>query len=150
MGHSITQTLMHIFVYFLMFCKIFETGNASGLQPFFTVRVENDINIDNAPPLRVHCASKDDDLGYHTLGRSVYIHWEFRENFFWSTLFFCHFWWGQKQRAFEVFNSNWHEFCDDPNGRHENNLCFWLVRPDGFYFNNSLINPRFERKFTWE
>lgn len=152
MGHCVRQAVIPVFA-FLMLCSIFETSNAFLgliLQPKFEVRVENDILLEGAAPVTIHCASGDDDLGYHTLDRKVYVKWVFRENLFLTTRFFCHFWWEQKQRAFDVFYSSWSEFCNAPKGTRDRNMCYWVIKPDGFYFSNTAKNPRLERKYTWD
>ncbi|KAK4385936.1 hypothetical protein Sango_2717600 [Sesamum angolense] len=80
----------------------------------------------NSDPLVVHCASGDDDLGTHTLTSNQVFQWSFCENVTQTTLYFCHFSWGSKERAFEVFNKKLKGDC-------YNGLCFWEVRADGIY-----------------
>lgn len=48
---------------------------------------------DNTNPLRLHCQSRDDDLGFHSISQQQDFNWHFCENFFHTTLFFCHLWW---------------------------------------------------------
>lgn len=55
----------------------------------------------NSPLLRVHCASGDNDLGYHMLHRNDEFSWSFCDSL--STLFFCHLWWGSKNVAFVAY-----------------------------------------------
>lgn len=52
----------------------------------------------NSPPLMVHCASKNDDLGNHTLTFNQEFSWKFCENFFWNTLLHSEATWGKKTR----------------------------------------------------
>ncbi|KAG5588383.1 hypothetical protein H5410_048817 [Solanum commersonii] len=62
--------------------------NIHGCLPSF--HIHNDLP-QNTPQLEFHCASGDDDL-----------HWSFCATP--ATLFFCHFWWNEKDLAFDVFN----------------------------------------------
>ncbi|KAL7105780.1 hypothetical protein ACP275_07G066800 [Erythranthe tilingii] len=81
---------------------------ASGLKAKkrHTVKIYNRMP-QGTPALTVHCASKDDDLGYRTLYTGQDFNWSFRTNFWGTTLFFCRFWWGRKTIAFDVFNADW-------------------------------------------
>lgn len=89
------------------------------------------INIYNGLPknrdkLFLHCSSKDDDLGNHTLFRNQVESWRFRTNFWGTTLFYCHFWWGLKTQAFVVFYAGW-----DADGYHH--TYSYLVKDDAIY-----------------
>lgn len=92
--------------------------------------------------LRVHCASKDDDLGYHDLSNGQEFMWTFSDNIWGTTLFFCHFWWGDKDKSFDVYN-----FQDF----YVNN--YWLAKPDGFYYANEGGAPfpsdKWTKKYDW-
>lgn len=86
----------------------------------------------NSPPLQVHCASKDQELGNIILPIDEDFNWSFCEKTFTDILYFCHFWWDSKDRSFAVY--------DDPiycvhHGPNLNILqyCKWEVREDGFY-----------------
>ncbi|GFP80019.1 hypothetical protein PHJA_000145300 [Phtheirospermum japonicum] len=82
----------------------------------------------NYPPLNLRCKSKNDDLGYHTLLVNQDFHWSFCQNIFGKTLFFCHLYWGSKQRAFVSFSS-----------KHRSAPSFqlyWSARKHGIYLNN--------------
>ncbi|KAK2993345.1 hypothetical protein RJ640_007612 [Escallonia rubra] len=85
----------------LALCLI-STTSANVLVPYYEVHVVNALPYESQY-LQVHCASKDDDIGYHTLYLGEEIHWRFKVGFFPSTLFFCHFWWNSKDKAFVVF-----------------------------------------------
>ncbi|KAL1539747.1 hypothetical protein AAHA92_24194 [Salvia divinorum] len=95
-------------------------------------------------PLRVHCASGDDDIGFHTLYTHNDLHWSFCTNFGDTTLFFCHLWWGNTvEKAFDVFSSSIDKFCDG--------TCNWVARHDGIYFSGNR-DPMVGliRKHYWE
>lgn len=106
--------------------------------------------LNNTNPLLVHCASGDDDLGWHTLKHADEVKWDFRTNIFDTTLFFCHFWWGENDRAFEVFRDGENEDCKDSS--EGGNKCYWLVKPQGFYMANYKANfpgSDWKKKHDW-
>lgn len=87
--------------------------------------------INQLPPgskLTLHCASKDNDLGHHTLANNQEFQWHFCDHWLGHTLFFCTFGWGSKKQSFDVFTSKFgNDLCFG-------GVCFWLARSDGFYF----------------
>ncbi|GER28947.1 plant self-incompatibility protein S1 family [Striga asiatica] len=98
----------------------------------------------NSAPLKLHCASKDDDLGNHTLSTNQHFQWKFCENVVWSTLYFCHLWWDSMQKALETFNSLKREECDT-------GFCLWVAKTDGIYFTNGSITlSSLTKKFDWD
>ncbi|KAM7462271.1 hypothetical protein LguiA_030392 [Lonicera macranthoides] len=94
---------------------------------------------DNTNLLEFRCQSKDDDLGYHTLLVGEEFYWKFRDNFFGRTLFFCHFYWQDKDKAFDVYNS--HIYCQTLGNHGGTPKCYWLAKADGFYFSNYNAVP---------
>ncbi|KAI3458753.1 hypothetical protein Pfo_015416 [Paulownia fortunei] len=104
--------------------------------------------INNLPrrsaPLKLHCASRDDDLGYHTLPINQDFHWQFCANIFNTTLFFCHFWWGSKEKVFNVFDSDRRGKCDV--------TCNWIAKSDGIYFSGFNFNTTksLSKEFNWD
>ncbi|KAG5524858.1 hypothetical protein RHGRI_031507 [Rhododendron griersonianum] len=95
-----------------------------------TVHIINAIP-DQATSLTFRCQSKDDDLGNHTTKYREEFYWRFVPNAWGSTLFFCHFYWGSKQRVFAVYDRKIEDFCGRWELYHHN--CYYEVRPDGFY-----------------
>ncbi|GFP92851.1 hypothetical protein PHJA_001429400 [Phtheirospermum japonicum] len=61
----------------------------------------------NSSSVIAHCGSKDDDFGSRELYPSEYFGWRFRTNLIRSTLYFCHFWWGSKNKSLVVFQGDW-------------------------------------------
>ncbi|WMV48174.1 hypothetical protein MTR67_041559 [Solanum verrucosum] len=118
------------------------------IQTRYEVHVINKLPA-NTAQLELHCASKNDDLGYHYPAINEDFNWEFCE--FIITLYFCHFWWGSKDKSFDVY--------DDPsycvkNGKNPNLLkcCKWEVRDDGFYleqYDASTSTYYMERLEQW-
>lgn len=134
MNHTKSKTIC-----FLLFLSIFNFQTQEVLANVrYYVHVVNFLS-DNTQPLRIHCASGDNDLGYHDLAIKQDFQWSFHVNYFvHSTLYFCHFWWGAKQASFDVFNKTWAPNC---NRVHKGDkFCFWLVKDDGFYFTGTQHN----------
>lgn len=101
----------------------------------FEVHVINGFT-DGSKPLIIHCKSKDDDLGEHSLKVGEDFRWHFKINIWFSTLFFCDFNWGQMSRTFNVFTFRKEgKFCSKTGN------CYWLPTERGFYLSND--------NFTW-
>nr|XP_009781781.1 PREDICTED: uncharacterized protein LOC104230618 [Nicotiana sylvestris] len=123
------------FLLFILSINILQV-RSNKLKDFFVTRkfhvqVVNSLPI-NSPILRVHCASKNDDIGYHDLVKDGQIEWSFREQVLSNTLYFCHFWWGSKDKAFEVFNAL-HGCIKDSQLDGQTRLCRWSVTDTGFF-----------------
>ncbi|KAI5647766.1 hypothetical protein M9H77_33771 [Catharanthus roseus] len=81
----------------------------------------------NSHPLTVRCQSKDDDIGTHTLYVNEEIQWHFcTVNF--NTLFFCHFWWANKDASLDVFNGDLSDSCHNNFVNEGKYTCYWTVR----------------------
>ncbi|KAI3470517.1 hypothetical protein Pfo_027180 [Paulownia fortunei] len=129
----------------LLFFVVFNIFQATAHKCFLTHKIEVHV-INNLPsnsaPLTLHCASGDNDLGHHTLAVNQDFNWSFCENIYYpNTLFFCHLWWGSKQRAFEVFNSKW---VQPDSTQH-----YWLAKSDGIYFSYSNSPQTFTKRYDW-
>ncbi|KAL7109391.1 hypothetical protein ACP275_06G172800 [Erythranthe tilingii] len=77
--------------------------------------------------ITVHCKSKDDDLGYHTLAVNQDFHFDFCVKPF-STLFTCDIWWDKWVASFQAYNAKW-LFLPCAGG----NNCVYEVRESGIY-----------------
>lgn len=131
-----------LLLFYLIVFYIFKTSTHGCFLTYTKeVHIVNDLPEGSAL-LKLHCASGDDDLGYHTLKRIEDFHWTFCENFYPSTLFFCHLWWGSKQITFDAFKSKWVEV--DPK------LHYWLAKSDGIYFSYFNDRETFVRIYDWE
>ncbi|KAI3472917.1 hypothetical protein Pfo_029222 [Paulownia fortunei] len=95
----------------------------------------------NSPPLLMHCASGDNDLGHHTLTTGQNFHFGFCVSL--TTLFFCHLWWNGKNIAFDVFDSFW------PNQLCMNNVCYWEAKSDGIYNSKHYPLKNLTNKYNW-
>lgn len=86
----------------------------------------------NSNPLVVHCVSKDDDLGQHTLYLNQQIQWHFCDNIR-NTRFRCYFWWNNQKAIIDVFSQSVElkKLCS--NHQEGSDVCTWETREDGFY-----------------
>ncbi|OIT30240.1 hypothetical protein A4A49_64733 [Nicotiana attenuata] len=120
-------------LYIFLFCFPQAKGNFFN-GPTYHVYVWNSLP-NNSPPLWVHCASKDDELGYNNIAPTTNINWSFHASMWLKTMFFCHFWWNSKDKAFEVFNDL--DTCVKDAGQsnipHPTTVCQWVVKEDGIY-----------------
>ncbi|PIN17968.1 hypothetical protein CDL12_09366 [Handroanthus impetiginosus] len=116
-----------LFIGFLLSFNLVESTKTLGFTKGYEVHINN--LPGSNPLLLVHCASKNDEIINGTIPWKTEIHWSFHMNFGYTMMYFYHFWWGSKNKAFEVFNS-----------MHHGNICRWTVQQHGFYlFSN--FNP---------
>lgn len=85
----------------------------------------------------VHCQSKDDDLGYqHLQNRGDDFQWNFKVNFWGTTLFWCKL---EKPDAYVSFETFWPEskntWLRDRCG--SQGSCIWIAKDDGIYLRNN-------------
>jgi len=104
-------TLTFIWFLFVASCPGIAMGEA-------TVLINN--RLGGGAILRVHCKSKDDDLGVHDIKESW--SFSFTPNFFEDTLFFCSFSWPGRFEWFDIYKEkrDWH-YCEQ---------CIWNILPD--------------------
>ncbi|KAG5589231.1 hypothetical protein H5410_039745 [Solanum commersonii] len=106
---------------------------------------------ENTSPLKVHCQSKDDDLGVRTLKVDEKFDFSFHQNFWGTTHFYCAFAWGLKNNLFDVFYSQ-KSPCRFPFFK-EDIYCTWLAKDVGIYFartNNPNPSPSdFRFVYPW-
>ncbi|XP_027165933.1 S-protein homolog 24-like [Coffea eugenioides] len=128
MNHTIFRSLC-----FLLFLATFsfQAGKVVGFFGRYYLYVHNGLP-DDSTPLTVHCASGNDDIGYHNLTVNQDLTWSFHMNFFRNTLYFCHFWRGAKSAMFDVYNDTWAYYCG--HYHQSDKYCYWLVKENGFYF----------------
>lgn len=110
----------------------------------FQVNIINALPNNNIP-LWFHCASKEDDYGYQILKVDKNFHFEFTMNFFQTTLYFCHFWWGKEQNMFDVFTKHLSSHCSNS---HPTSYCYWKVKIDGFYMGPQL--DKLQKMHDWK
>ncbi|KAG5589225.1 hypothetical protein H5410_039739 [Solanum commersonii] len=77
-------------------------ANASVFNPTINEIFINNISR-STPPLDVHCLSRDDDLGVHTLEPGDKYDFSFHENFLSTTHFYCKLKWGRNSSIFDDY-----------------------------------------------
>ncbi|GER27158.1 plant self-incompatibility protein S1 family [Striga asiatica] len=130
------------FTVILLFMSIMRPTHSCFWTKGYTISIYNNI-LDKPDKISFHCASKDDDLGNHTLIWGFSYDWSFCDNYWKTTMFFCHFYWGSKERAFEVYNYNL--------GKHmcKSGTCIWTVANDGFYLRDDRVGKPF-KQYDWQ
>ncbi|KAH7834384.1 hypothetical protein Vadar_015460 [Vaccinium darrowii] len=101
----------------------------------FTDRAEVHIRSDlpnNTNPLYFRCQSKDTDFGMRKLNVGEEFYWKFRLQVWGRTLYFCHFYWGNRQSIFNVYDKySVRYLCAIPGS--DDLMCIWKVREEAFY-----------------
>ncbi|KAL7081533.1 hypothetical protein ACP275_14G045700 [Erythranthe tilingii] len=123
------KTLFSIIVIFLYL--VHKTESYSSLRRHH-IHIYNQLPS-GFSPLLVHSASKDDDLGNHTLYPGQDFSWSFKSNIFSRTLYFCRFTMGPRTVAFDVFNADNEEITY--------NTYNYVAQADGIYSNVDPDNP---------
>nr|XP_043611811.1 S-protein homolog 20-like [Erigeron canadensis] len=108
----------------------------------------------NEPKIQVRCASKDDDLGMKALGWNEGHHWKFCDTLLGlngATVFWCHFYWGNKEQRFEVFNTTMRHQCNEVGKDYEKPYwrCTWMIRHTGFWFRDRRKGSDKPRDYKW-
>ncbi|KAL8494683.1 hypothetical protein ACS0TY_025499 [Phlomoides rotata] len=92
--------------------------------------------------LKVHCRSKDDDLGDHFLKEFDDYNFNFCNHISGRTLFTCNIWWGNKQVGFQAFtNKSRFHICIRGD-------CTWEARYDGIYVSDK-DSGGYIKKYDW-
>lgn len=92
--------------------------------------IRND--LENHLPLKIHCWSKDNDLGLKTLNFTQETSWSFKDNYIWGTKFECDMEFqleGQVKRGQVVVYNNKKKIRT----RECRKRCKWSVRKYGLY-----------------
>jgi len=105
------------------------------------VYITND--LEGREDLNIHCKSGDDDLGQHVLNINQAFKMSFGTNYFWGTLFFCSFQWGNSPLLhFDVYDqSRDYYLCDE---------CKWYIKKDGpCRFEQQPDNSNIYKCYDW-
>lgn len=117
------------------------------LREYWEVHVLNHLPSDNVEPLRLHCKSKDNDLGAHSITLQQDFNWNFCENLLGTTLFFCHLLWnsntGPKHKVFYVFSPTLSSKCIS-------GYCYWSANIDGIYFTGESPPNHWHKLYDWD
>ncbi|KAK9713465.1 hypothetical protein RND81_06G029100 [Saponaria officinalis] len=128
MGYTIKNTLTLILFIQVILQIVLLPAHAGEISlETYHIVISNGLKPGQAPVV-VHCKSRDDDLGSKPLNRPGDIYaWHFTVNYSASTLYFCHFYWNDKDISFDTFNFGIAFKCK------ESENVYWDVREDGFY-----------------
>ncbi|KAI3876348.1 hypothetical protein MKX03_032946 [Papaver bracteatum] len=77
--------------------------------------------------LKIHCKSKDDDLGEHRLTYGAEFAWKFKTNIWETTMFWCNMW------VNDVYKGGYHIFEAERDWIRCQNECHYYARNDGLY-----------------
>ncbi|KAI5650392.1 hypothetical protein M9H77_36397 [Catharanthus roseus] len=109
-----------LFIFLLLFACFAQHSKVFAILESYDGYIANNLP-DNSQALKIHIFSGDDDLGFHNLKVNEFFTWQFQMNFFGNTKFYGHFWWGNKERGFAVFDKHLAPKCGD----HDVNACWW-------------------------
>lgn len=125
---------LHFSLVILTVCLISQSSGKVGVHIISGVP-------DHPSPLQARCQSKDDDIGMHTLHNGEGFSWRFRPNIIPTTPYFCHFYWGAKDRSFAVYDARISRLCKQDD--YWNCDYYWVATPTGF-------NVSADNKVTWK
>ncbi|EOA18850.1 hypothetical protein CARUB_v10007472mg [Capsella rubella] len=126
-----------------LLCFLLVIGLCVGLSDSFeknTVFIKSSLGLDNA--LKIHCRSKDDDLGFHFLRTGETYDFSFHDGIA-GTLFACDLWQGPNFKfhtSFVAYESGSLVF-------HHGKKNYWDAREDGIYFTHGKEMPKLEYKW---
>lgn len=107
----------------------------------YKAHIMNGLATDKVPT-RIHCYSKDDDLGAHLLWMKEEFRFEFTVDFWKKTHFWCDMGFGTNERTVDVFQTGIETHTCRSTGN-----CFWSMREDGIYFSNN--DQSWVKKYDW-
>ncbi|GFP81225.1 hypothetical protein PHJA_000265800 [Phtheirospermum japonicum] len=119
-------TIIYIVLSFLLFASLFRETNSCFLYYKVHVNFYNNIHTSIPKPLFVHCRSKDDNLGNHTLALNQRWGFAFCVKPF-STLFKCELHWNGLYLNIVAYNALW---LWNPCNKGD---CTWTVNGNGAY-----------------
>ncbi|KAJ0091862.1 hypothetical protein Patl1_26796 [Pistacia atlantica] len=138
------------FFFFIFFPTVFHISQSLALafdedklifRMIYRVHIINGFS-NNDNPLIIHCYSKDDDLGEHSLLMNDEFKFKFGRNVWTVTRFVCDMRSGLKSKKIIVFLMG-----DEGKRCRGTGHCFWSIRDDGFYFCND--NKSWVKRYDW-
>lgn len=109
-------------------------GGSKTMAPLSRWKVVIFSQLNPGENLLVHCKSKDNDLGEHSLQVSQNFSWKFKENLFSTTLFWCTLTTSSKKKVtMDVFWPERHNWLAI---RCSYRTCIWVAQDDGIYLVN--------------
>ncbi|CAA7037791.1 unnamed protein product [Microthlaspi erraticum] len=114
--------------------------NAYGLKT--TVLIRN--GLDHKKWLKVHCKSKDDNLGDKYLGPGKDYHFNFSDNFWGTTRFGCTLSKGPDYKISKTFDA----YVQDGTKPHGGSYNY-IAKDDGIY-HNTLVKFKLQKLYDWQ
>ena len=144
------RSLSLVFIFFVAFLCMVKVVSGSGCfwSSGWFINVANLIGKEK---VLVHCRSKENDIGEKTIGWNESVHWQFCENIVSpSSLYYCHFYLGNREQTFDVFNGVMKHDCVEKEKK-DFWRCTWLLKSDGFYFvDRTSGTPIQVKKYDWK
>ncbi|EFH53256.1 hypothetical protein ARALYDRAFT_484466, partial [Arabidopsis lyrata subsp. lyrata] len=119
-----------IFLIVFGLCMI---GDVYGKKSMITVK--NEFSPKSRLVLKVHCKSKNDDIGIKYLEIGEIMSFSFKTNFWGTTEFWCDIYKGPDYKRFRGFTAYQAKGLFVKDGSSYN----WLARDDGIYFHKNLL-----------
>uniref|UniRef100_A0A7N0UJ47 S-protein homolog n=1 Tax=Kalanchoe fedtschenkoi TaxID=63787 RepID=A0A7N0UJ47_KALFE len=130
---GVTMSVLLLSAFVTLFVMNAQVVEAHGCSPFLTklyLTLENQMEKP-ATAIKVHCKSKDNDMGEHTLWNGMHTTFSFRTNFFGNTYFWCDVFWNNKWKVFDVYVDRrdfyrcYRDHCDCKWAITSKGPCFW-------------------------
>lgn len=131
---SVFSSTMFLRILLILVVLLYSSGYSLQSTPFEKVKVQITNDMDPSTELDLHCKSKDDDLGIHTLQKGQSYSFKFRVNLFQRTLFFCNFRWKLKGGVL----NNWLNIYEATGPKGECSDCNWKVYTDSACLNTTV------------
>ncbi|CAH8302315.1 unnamed protein product [Eruca vesicaria subsp. sativa] len=104
-----------------LFIHLAAASRVEGIYAEKTVKIIN--RIGGGLTLTLHCKSKNNDLGVHTLAPDTTWSFKFSPNVFGTTLIFCNFKWAGESHWFNIYDDG-----RDDNGGFPCDDCTWNIK----------------------
>ncbi|CAH8263196.1 unnamed protein product [Arabidopsis lyrata] len=134
---------MNFFSYFLVVIVLCAGLSNAKFNEKNSVVFKNSLGPKNV--LKIHCISKDDDLGYNYLRPGQIYEFSFHDSVL-KTKFDCELWQGRGPTY--KFYANFRAYKGGGLIVHSGKKNFWEVREDGIYFTHGKEIPKLEYKWS--
>uniref|UniRef100_A0A7N1A2F1 S-protein homolog n=1 Tax=Kalanchoe fedtschenkoi TaxID=63787 RepID=A0A7N1A2F1_KALFE len=145
-GVSMSVLLLSAFA--TLFVMNAQVADAHGCSIIFTklyLTVENQMEKP-ATAIKIHCKSKDNDMGEHTLWNGMHTTFSFRRNVFGKTYFWCDVFSNNKWEVFDAFVDKrdfyrcYKDHCDCKWAITSKGPCFWDRTKQTYRFSKNFIH----------
>ena len=118
----------------LMIVSLFEGEKAEIIESGTRVTVQIVDGLSRNQDLTLHCKSKDNDLGQHTIKSPQVYTFSFFPRFIGKTLFFCNFWWSSNTSShyFNIYDQD-RDWCK---------ACTWHISESGVCLENDGLGRK--------